>query len=65
MKVKEIKELTDKEIQERIDAGKDELLRMKLSHSISPIDNPSQIKKVRKDIARFLTELRERELKNK
>ena len=65
MKVKEIKELTDKEIQERTDAGKDELLRMKLSHSISPIDNPSQIKKVRKDIARFMTELRERELKNK
>ena len=65
MKVKEIKELTDKEIPERIDAGKDELLRMKLSHSISPIDNPSQIKKVRKDIARFMTELRERELKNK
>ncbi len=62
MKVKEIKELNDKELQERIDAGKDELLRMKLSHSISPLDNPSQINKLRKDIAKFNTELRQREL---
>jgi len=62
MNIKEIKELTDKEIQERIETDNDHLIRLKLNHSISPLDNPSQIKEARKTIARFKTELRQREL---
>ena len=65
MKIKEIKELKNKEIQERIDADKEHLIRLKLNHSISPLDNPSQIKEARKTIARFKTELRQRELNQK
>jgi len=62
MNIKEIKELTDKEIQERIETDKDHLIRLKLNHSISPLDNPSQIKEARRTVARFKTELRQREL---
>ena len=62
MKIKEIKEFTDKEIQERLDAEKDRLSHLKLNHAISPLDNPMQIKDVRRNIARFATELRQREL---
>ena len=62
MKIKEIKELTDNEILERMETDKDHLIRLKLNHSISPLDNPSQIKEARKTIARFNTELRQREL---
>jgi large subunit ribosomal protein L29 len=65
MKIKEIKELTNKDIQERIDADRAHLIRLKLNHSISPLDNPSQIKEARKTIARFRTELRQRELNQK
>ncbi|MGC3978796.1 MAG: 50S ribosomal protein L29 [Paludibacteraceae bacterium] len=65
MKIREIKELTDKEIQERLDAENVHLTRLKLNHSISPQDNPMQIKEVRRTIARFATELRQRELTNK
>ena len=65
MKIREIKELSEKEIQERLDAEKDHLNRLKLNHSISPLDNPMQIKEVRRTIARFATELRQRELTNK
>jgi len=36
--------------------------RLKLNHSISPLDNPLQIKEVRRTIARFATELRQREI---
>ena len=36
---------------------------MVLNHSVSPLDNPTKIKEKRRDIARFLTELRQRELK--
>ncbi len=63
MKTREIKELNNKEIQERMDAEKEHLVRLKLNHSISPLDNPLQIKEVRRTIARFATELRQRENK--
>jgi len=62
MKIREIKELNNKEIQERMDAEKEHLVRLKLNHSISPLDNPLQIKEVRRTIARFATELRQREV---
>lgn len=62
MKIREIKELTDKEIQERMDAEKEQLNRLKLNHTISPLDNPMQIKEIRRTIARFATELRQREI---
>jgi large subunit ribosomal protein L29 len=65
MKAKEVKELTTAELKERLDAQKAELSQMKLQHSISPLDNPLQIREVRKTIARLATEIRQRELNNK
>ena len=62
MKISEIKELTDKEHLERMDSEKEHLSRLKMNHAISPLDNPLQIKDVRRNIARFATELRQREL---
>ncbi len=62
MKASEIKELTIKEIQERLDAERDNLVKLRINHSISPLDNPSQIREARKNIARMLTELRARQL---
>jgi len=61
MKTREIKELNNKEIQEHMDVEKERLVRLKLNHAISPLDNPLQIKEVRRTIARFATELRQRE----
>ena len=62
MKTREIKELNNKEIQERLDVEKQHLVRLKLNHAISPLDNPLQIKEVRRTIARIATELRQREI---
>jgi large subunit ribosomal protein L29 len=64
MKTREIKELNNQEILERIDAQKEQLVRLKLNHAISPLDNPLQIKEVRRTIARLATELRQREQNN-
>lgn len=61
MKTSEIKELNNQEILERLDAQKEQLVRLKLNHAISPLDNPLQIKDVRRTIARLATELRQRE----
>ena len=62
MKTREIKELNNKEIQERMNAEIEHIDRLKLNHSISPLDNPLQIKEVRRTVARFATELRQREI---
>lgn len=63
MKYKEIKELTDSELQDREMVEIDSLLKMRLSHSITPLDNPLQIKETRRTIARMQTEIRNRQLK--
>ncbi|MDR3059393.1 MAG: 50S ribosomal protein L29 [Prevotella sp.] len=63
MKIAEVRELSDKELNERLDAERIALNQLVLNHSVSPLDNPTKIKEKRRDIARFLTELRQRELK--
>jgi large subunit ribosomal protein L29 len=63
MKTAEIRELTTKELEERIDNEKAQLLKLKLNHSISPLDNPMKITDTRKNIARLKTILGERDLK--
>ena len=65
MKIAEVRELSDKELKERLDAERIALNQMVLNHSVSPLDSPSKIKEKRRDIARFMTEIRSRELKNK
>ncbi|MBK5719267.1 50S ribosomal protein L29 [Dysgonomonas sp. Marseille-P4677] len=65
MKIAEVRELSDKELKERLDAERIALNQLVLNHSVSPLDNPTKIKEKRRDIARFMTELRQRELKNK
>ena len=65
MKTKEIRELTDKELIERIDTESAHLQKLKLNHAISPLDNPNKISETRRNIARMKTELRQRELAEK
>ena len=65
MRQSEIRGLSDNEILERIETEKLSLNKLKLSHAVSPLDNPNQIRETRKTIARLKTELRKRELENK
>ena len=62
MKINEIRELDTKELKERIESEAVRLHQLKLQHAVSPLENPSQIKATRHDIARMKTVLREREL---
>jgi large subunit ribosomal protein L29 len=62
MKTSEIKELSTSDLLERIDTERTMLIRMKLNHAITPLDNPQKVKDVKLTIARLLTELRTREL---
>ena len=65
MKTSEIKELTTAEITEKLENGKEEMVRMCLNHSVNPLDNPMKIRYARKNIARLSTELRKRQIENK
>lgn len=62
MKVKEVRELETKDLAERLEKEIAKYNQMKLNHSISPLENPSEIKMTRRNIARMKTILREREL---
>ena len=62
MEQKVIRELTTGEILERLDEEKRQLVKLKLNHAVSPLENPNKIKAYRKTIARLNTELKSRAL---
>jgi len=62
MKNSEIRELSTSELVERIENEQVFLLKQRMNHAVSPLDNPQKIKETRKNIAKLKTELRKREL---
>lgn len=62
MKNSEVRELSTKELRERIDTEKENLVRMRLNHAVSPLDNPIRLRDLKKDVARLMTELKKRDL---
>ncbi len=65
MRIAEIREIPTNDLVERVETEAGNLKQMVLNHSISPLDNPAQIKQLRRTIARMKTELRQREINNK
>jgi large subunit ribosomal protein L29 len=62
MKQKEIKDLSVAELQEKLIQTKKTYNDLQMAHAISPIENPMQIRSVRRTVARLATELTKREL---
>ena len=62
MKTKEIRELTTEEIIKKIALDKEELLKLRMKQATGSLENPARIKELRKEVARFKTIIREREL---
>ena len=65
MKQVDIKDLSVDDLTEKLQEQTNVLSKLKLSHAVSPIENPMQIKDVRRTVARLQTELRKRELQAK
>jgi len=63
MKTAEIKELSVSELQERIETEKANLVKLKINHTVSPLDNPLKIRHARRNIARLITILQQRNSK--
>ena len=61
MKVSEIRKLKDEEITAKVTESKKELLNLRIKNATGALDKPSKINELRKDVARMLTVLKERE----
>ncbi len=61
MKQQEITKLSVEDVKSRISDFSEQLAKMKLTRSVAPMENPIQIRNVRKTIARLQTELTKRE----
>ena len=64
MKASEIREMSVADIRERIEIEKANLDTLKINHTISPLEDTSKIAKARRDIARMMTILAEKESQN-
>ncbi|MCL6634686.1 MAG: 50S ribosomal protein L29 [Peptococcaceae bacterium] len=62
MKVKELRELTDAELNKKLSDSKEELFKLRFQMATGQLDNPMKLKEVRRKIARVKTIIREREL---
>ncbi|TWP23967.1 50S ribosomal protein L29 [Apibacter muscae] len=58
MKAKDIKNLSAEELKLKLAEKKAEYAKLKLAHKVSPIENPIQLRDIRKTIARLLTALK-------
>ncbi|NND16050.1 MAG: 50S ribosomal protein L29 [Eudoraea sp.] len=61
MKQSEINEMSVEEIKEKMSDFKKQHADLKMAHSVTPLENPLQIRKARKTLARLATELTKRE----
>ena len=61
MKQSEIKELSVADLQEKYSTLKKNYADLKMAHAISPLENPQEIKALRKTVARVATELNSRQ----
>ncbi len=64
MKVEDLRKLSDEELNTKITESKKELFELRLKQSTGSLDKPSQIKDLRKTVARMKTILKERELES-
>ncbi len=62
MKNSEIKSMSESELHERIQTEQESLTKLRFSHAVTPIENPSRIRVMRKTVARLKAELRAKEL---
>ncbi len=63
MKIKEIRDLTTEELQVKITDLKKELFTQRFNLATNNLENPMKIPAIKKDIAKIMTVIREREIK--
>ncbi|MDY2841683.1 MAG: 50S ribosomal protein L29 [Candidatus Borkfalkiaceae bacterium] len=62
MKTKELHEMTVEELNTKLKELKEELFNLRFRHAIGQLENSASLKTCKKDIAKVMTILREREI---
>jgi len=62
MKKQDLKDISIQELTQMINEDKQNMVKFKINHKVSDLENPKIITKTRKHIAQLKTELRRREL---
>ncbi|HHF53388.1 MAG: 50S ribosomal protein L29 [Thermodesulfobacterium sp.] len=62
MKARELRELSIPELKEKLSQLREELFNLRFQKTVHKLENPMRIRQVKRDIARILTILREKEL---
>ncbi len=62
MEAKELRDLKENELQQRLDEAYEELWNLRFKHATNQLADTNQLKRVRKEIARLKTVQREREI---
>ena len=65
MKLEVLTEMSTPELKEKLEIETLQLVKLKMNHAVSPLENPMKISAFRRGIARINTELRKRELASK
>ena len=61
MKQSEIKELSMSDLQEKLESLKNDYRNLKMSHVVTPLENPMHLRSLRRTVARLATELTKRQ----
>jgi large subunit ribosomal protein L29 len=59
--VNSLKEMTEADLKSKIEEDELRIKKLKFAHAVSPLENPMNIRGVRKDLARLKTELRKKQ----
>lgn len=62
LKKEDLNQLSIDDLKQRLTDDNERLVKLRFNHAVNPIDNPSQLRYVRREIARLKTEMRKREL---
>ncbi len=62
MKINELRDLTNEELQAKFTDLREELFNLRFQKALNRLDNPLRMKVVKKDVARIKTLIKERQL---
>lgn len=62
MKRDNLKDLSDVEIQDKLDSEQASLRKLRFNHAVSPVESTAKMRDMRRNVARVMTEIRRREI---
>ena len=62
MKQTEVSKLSNEELSEKLGESKKSYSELKMTHAVSPLENPIQLRALRRTVARIATEITKREI---